>query len=292
MKAIITVGIPGSGKTTWANEQKGFVNLNRDDIRKEIFQFENYSDYKFTKPNEKRVTEYMRDLIERITKDKRDIIISDTHLYAPGRVAFADFLEDLGYEVEYKLFDISFWDAVKRDEKRQEKTVGRQIIYRMYLNYLEYIGRKTYTPDTSLPSAYMFDIDGTLASHKYPNGKNIRSPFEWNRVGEDFPIQPTIDILNLLAKDNNIFLLSGRDGSCRAETKKWLDEQGIGYDWLYMREPDDNRKDSIIKEELFWEHVAPFANVKAVFDDRPQVCLLWNELKVPLFKVGDSVIEF
>lgn len=37
MKAIITVGISGSGKTTWAEQQEGFININRDDIRFDYF---------------------------------------------------------------------------------------------------------------------------------------------------------------------------------------------------------------------------------------------------------------
>lgn len=33
---IVTVGLPGSGKTTWARQQSGYVVLDSDDIREEL----------------------------------------------------------------------------------------------------------------------------------------------------------------------------------------------------------------------------------------------------------------
>jgi len=157
MKAILTVGIPGSGKTTWAEEQKSFVNINRDDIRMKLFELENYSDYKFTKDRENQVTTYMDGLIHQCSAEGVDIIISDTNLNKSRRENLTRFLSDLCYDVEIKDSPIDFWTAVKRDEKRNDKTVGRQVIYRMYQSWLKYSDRKTYTPDLSLPDAYIFD---------------------------------------------------------------------------------------------------------------------------------------
>ncbi|CAL9992741.1 polynucleotide kinase [Vibrio phage D484] len=40
MKVIVTVGVPASGKTTWAEQfcaKTGAVNVNRDDARQELF---------------------------------------------------------------------------------------------------------------------------------------------------------------------------------------------------------------------------------------------------------------
>ena len=60
-----------------------------------------------------------------------------------------------------------------------------------------------------------------------------------------------------------------------------------------MRKENDNRKDSIVKEEIFWNSVAPDYNVKAVFDDRPQVVRLWHDLKIEnVICVGEPFIEF
>jgi hypothetical protein len=45
-----------------------------------------------------------------------------------------------------------------------------------------------------------------------------------------------------------------------------------------MRPAADSRKDSIVKAELFWEHVAPHWNVRGVIDDRDQVVAMWRAL--------------
>jgi hypothetical protein len=91
---------------------------------------------------------------------------------------------------------------------------------------------------------------------------------------------------------DKVILMSGRDSVCRKETEDWCDKYGVKYDWLFMRPEGSMEKDRYIKEKLFLEHVAPYYNVLGVFDDRLQVCLLWYDLGLPVFKVGDPVIGF
>lgn len=292
MKAELTVGIPASGKSTWAKEQlkaRNVFEINRDDIRKSLFGFENYADYKFSRKNEQKVTEKAEEMIRDAATIGADIIVSDTNLNPVFRNKLISFCESCGFEVELVDFDIDFFEAVKRDETRGDKTVGRQVIYRMYKSWLEYKGVDKYVPDTTKPEGYLFDIDGTLADHS----KNGRSPFEWKRVGEDEVIQHTKEML-IMAHNagNKIVLLSGRDEVCRHETELWLKENNVPYDALYMRGHKVTRKDSIVKSELFFGKIAPNYNIKAVFDDRMSVALLWSDIGVPLFKVGDPMLEF
>ena len=93
----------------------------------------------------------------------------------------------------------------------------------------------------------------------------------------------------------HVLFLSGRDGCCYAKTYDWLVEHvGHNVSWsLNMRKTKDFRKDSIVKEELFWDIVAPNFNVVGVFDDRPQVLQMWHELKLPnVICVGNPFNEF
>ena len=57
MKAIITVGIPASGKSTKYTHFKGVI-VNRDDARELLFGNYISGEYKFSSANEKKVTEY------------------------------------------------------------------------------------------------------------------------------------------------------------------------------------------------------------------------------------------
>src|SRR6478609_9651314 len=82
MKMIITVGLPGCGKTTFAMnymaQNPGTVNVNRDDIR-----FSQYGTY--WNPDiidEDHVSFVQRSMINGAFKRQRDVIISDTNLNA------------------------------------------------------------------------------------------------------------------------------------------------------------------------------------------------------------------
>ena len=291
MKLILTVGISASGKTTWAKEQKHCVNINRDDIRFNIVQpGSDWTTYKFTKVNESRVTEIENVIAERAVKFETNIIISNTNLNPKTREFWKDFAKHHNYEFEIKEFPITLEEAIKRDNLRQNG-VGEQVIRKQYQQWLEYIGRKTYTPNEKLPNCIIVDIDGTVAE------MNGRKPFEWDKVDTDLPRQFVIDIVKSCADKHNchIVFLSGRDGCCYDKTRDWITKY-IGHDisWtLDMRKENDNRKDSIVKEEIFWNIVAPNYNVIGVFDDRLQVLQMWHELKLPnVICVGNPFISF
>ena len=287
----MTVGVSASGKTTWAKEQKHCVNINRDDIRFNIVQpGSDWTTYKFTKVNESRVTEIQNVVAERAVKFETNIIISNTNLNPKTREFWKDFAKHHNYEFEIKEFPITLEEAIKRDNLRQNG-VGEQVIRKQYQQWLEYIGRKTYTQNEKLPNCIIVDIDGTVAE------MNGRKPFEWDKVDTDLPRQFVIDVVTGYADRHNchIVFLSGRDGCCYAKTYDWIAKY-VGHDisWtLNMRKIKDFRKDCIVKEEIFWNFVAPKYKVIGVFDDRPQVLRMWHELKLPnVICVGNPFNEF
>ena len=59
-----------------------------------------------------------------------------------------------------------------------------------------------------------------------------------------------------------------------------------------MRKHNDYRKDTIIKEEMFFNLIEGKYNVKSVIDDRPVVVRKWLELGLNVLSVGDPYIEF
>lgn len=290
MKAIVTIGIPCSGKTSWAEEyarKNGFVNVNRDDLRFTITGHRSWGTYKFKGETENMVTDMQRSMIKEAANRGKSVIVSDTNLVKRRRDELVKFLKDAGFTVEFKEFHVSLEEACRRDALRPNG-VGRDVIYTMYQKYLEHIGRKVYVPDESLPEAVCFDVDGTLA---LMHGN--RGPFDWDKVDTDLPNQIVVETAKLYFQaGKKIVILSGRDGSCRELTEKWLAEMGINYHVLLMREAGDSRKDTIIKEEIFWRDVAPNYNVKAVYDDRPVVVRNWIEMKVPVMAVGNPYLEF
>ena len=296
----ITVGISASGKSTWADKKvqedasKGItvVNINRDTIRfNDVLPGSDWSTYKFTKAREQAVSEIALQQFNDAVAAEYDIIISDTNLNEAYRNAWVERGEENGYQVEIVDFPIALEEAWKRDAARANG-VGHDVIYAQYKQWEDYIGIKKYVSDVSKPKAIIVDVDGTIAD------KGKRNPFQWDRVSEDTPRKFIIDIIkNYWAnRDIEIIFLSGRDSVCRHETLEWIDIHfGIMYQSinLYMRTQDDTRKDTIVKEELFWNHIADNYNVIAAFDDRPCVVRKWHSIGIPnVIAVADQHIEF
>lgn len=287
MKAVITVGISASGKTYWASQQKA-VDVNRDWIRFNVIApGSDWGSYKFNKAKENEVTKIQEQMVMDAHSKGQDVIISDTNLNPNTRSKWETLLTELGYDVEIKEFPITLEQAYKRDSLRSNG-VGLLVIYSQYQKWLEYKGRKTYVPDESKPKAILFDIDGTLAQMEG------RSPFAWDKVGTD-SVKEIIKAM-AIGYDRQGYLIicvSGRDGVCYDETQLWLHRNEIPHWYLFMREEGDMRKDTIIKEEIFWNKIANDYNVVGVVDDRPSVVRMWHELKIPnVICVGNPWVEF
>jgi predicted kinase len=146
------------------------------------------------------------------------------------------------------------------------------------------VNATAYNNDISLPSVVLVDIDGTLAL------MNGRMPYDWNRVGEDLPNIPVVKLVkDLLDAGQRVIVMSGRDGVCAEQTRAWLDEHVATGLPVYLRAANDNRRDDIIKYELFQKHIADKFHVRFVLDDRDQVIHLWRRvLGLPTFQVADG----
>lgn len=139
MKAIITVGISASGKTTWAekwcSENERWINICRDNIRWALMRQKGLDpcwahwNWKW----EDEVTD-LRDVVIEFAADwEQNIIISDTNIKPIYREKLINFLEGLGYDVEMKVFRCSLEEAIERDKGRQHP-VGARTITLQYHN--------------------------------------------------------------------------------------------------------------------------------------------------------------
>ena len=290
MKAILTVGIPCSGKTTYAEElcrkDRNWLNINRDDLRFSLTGSRGWQDYKFNKSTENLVTHLQKAAVAYAATLGKKVIISDTNLNGGDRVEWTRYLKHFKYKVEELAFPISLEEAYKRDALRANG-VGREVIYDMYKKWLYYSNRKVYTPDPTLPAAVIFDVDGTLATME-----GRRGPYEWDKVGSDAPRKEIMAMLNGYRNlGYKIIICSGRDGCCQIATEEWL-ENFVDWDEFFIRKAGDQRKDTVVKEEMFWNSIVANYNVVTVVDDRPVVCDMWRELGLQVVQVGDPHVRF
>ena len=300
MKNIIlfTVGISASGKTTWAENyikaNRGWVNINRDDIRFELFSdgVKDWSKYKFSRANEKKVTNEQERLIEKAAVNGKNIIISDTNLNPAyrNRIMSNPFL--ITYQEEERIFDVPFLEALKRDSKRPNG-VGYEVISRQFKAYSALVWGSEYHEHTnSKKDAFICDIDGTIADMT-----GVRTPYEWDKVGQDNPRDEIIAMITgLIDQGSYPIFVSGRDGCCYEDTQEWI-SANVGLHrrnfLLLMREAGDCRKDTIIKKEIFKEFIDNEFNIEVVLDDRPSVSRMFQyELGLNVVNVGNPWVEF
>jgi predicted kinase len=107
MKVIFTVGLPGSGKSTWAKNNAKDLNaliINRDSIRTMIAG--SYSKYDFK--DEDLVIDITKAILASIISNNRNIILDETNLTRYGRKRWVDTIKDMDPDVEfyYVNFDI------------------------------------------------------------------------------------------------------------------------------------------------------------------------------------------
>lgn len=285
---ILTRGFPASGKTTWAKKwvassPETRARVCRDDLRQALYGM----DAPLPRELERGVTAAEQASVRALLACGRSVVVDAMHL----RRSYITEWEKLAHEVGAD-FDVQeFFDdpvdvLIARDREREaqgERSVGEEFIRETSKRYakIELFSPSvnaspetyTYEPDPNLPPTWMVDLDGTLAL------MDGRSPFEWERVGEDKVNSMVAHIIDALFEQKyNIVLMSGRDGVCRPHTMEWLSHNQIEYDELFMRTEGDTRKDSIVKLEMFREHVAPKYCVYGVLDDRDQVVEMWRSI--------------
>jgi len=267
MKLIATVGLPASGKTTWAREwcsnNKGWIRINRDDLRNMRGEY-------WIPKQEKLITAWENSLIIHTFQGGYNVVLDATNLNSErNKQRFEAIKKESGidFSIEYKKFDTPLDECISRDKNRCN-SVGESVIRGMYEKYLW--EKPVYNEDPSLPHCVIFDLDGTLAK------MNGRSPFDWNRVKEDSVNEPIRFICNTLQHSHSTIIFTGRDGSCLKDTVEWLNDHLIAFDRIFIRPEGNTEKDAIIKRRLFEENIRGKYYVDFVVDDRDQVVDMWR----------------
>lgn len=287
MKLTILRGISGSGKSTWAKSQDDVI-VSRDRIREFLFG-------KFSMENEGLVTTVQDATISGNLASGNNVIVDNTNIEWKYVKALADIGYEFGADVEIKVFDVPLHVANARVGLRALAgglDVPTNVVVKQHSRFQGSKNKTLDEPEAMVPYklhgagvkpwCVLVDIDGTIAHMK------DRSPFEWHRVGEDTIDERVQQIVDTLAYDNDIIYFSGRDSAARDATVEWLDDNGMDYESLFMRAEGDMRKDSIVKYEMFNEHIRDNYNVLCVLDDRNQVVEMWRELGLTCLQVAEG----
>lgn len=276
-KLLILQGAPASGKSTFArqlaHEDKSYVIVNRDSIRN------SRGDY-WIPSQEDYITSIEEFSIKNALGRGYNVIVDATNLNPITINKWKVIADEFNAEIEFKMFEISFEDAVARDKLR-DNSVGEKVIKEFFRKYFPekltpfFDDRFILKPDVAASQVVLCDIDGTIALRRG------RSPYDQSKVLED-AFDPRMNfLLSSLSEKFKIIFLSGRQDTkqCREDTEKWLkDNLGLSEVTLIMRSEGDFRPDDVVKKELYQKYIKDRYNVVCVFDDRDKVVRMWRNL--------------
>ena len=133
-RLLITRGLPGSGKTTFARQlQPRVVRVNRDDLRRMLHGRPTY-----TPRAERQVTLVQTAAVEGLLQAGADVVVDDTNLRSRTVRGWATLAARCGAAFEVHDFtDVPVDECVRRDAARDESVrVGEGAIRWMYDRYL------------------------------------------------------------------------------------------------------------------------------------------------------------
>lgn len=290
---IVTVGCPGSGKSTWAQEycrtRPGWYVVNRDNIRVGLMGITARNEYKYSKAREKLVTEIMFDQILAIMakESTKGVVVADTNLNEARRDDFKVYAETHGWSYHEQVFDVSWLELLKRNTYRGEGAVPIDVLRQMFWKFCEYQKKPVYDGTPGKPKAVIFDVDGTLA-------KMVgRSPYDLEKCDTDIINPMVVELARSYYRDGYaVIVVSGRESGTSEEpyrymdmTANWLTDNDIPYTDHFQREQGDSRSDMIVKEEIFWRDIVPNYDVKLAVDDRAQVVEIWRRIGIECWQV-------
>lgn len=290
-KLILTVGLPASGKSSYArgrvSKDKKLIRFNNDDMAKMMYEGQQREGKAFGI-----VINLLKAGVEEALKQGFDVIVDNTNLNPKTRTSWE--LVAQNHKAAFELVDftkVSIDDCIKRDALRQNgEQVTAPVIWTMALHagLMKFDSRQI----------IIVDVDGTLA-----NCDGIRSPYDESLVHLD----TTHDVIcewvrNLVYQEGHPFhieyqviIVSGRSTLCASSTHKWLVGNNIPHSAVFMRNRGDRRPDTTVKQEILDGILycgAPKEQIAFVIDDRPSVIEMWKANGLTVYPARGKVESF
>jgi len=152
---------------------------------------------------------------------------------------------------------------------------------------VKYARRTIPHPDVPI---YLHEIKPS--AYRIPNPDYDYDKFESEIVNDTPNIEIFVIAHALKEQGHTIIIASGRKIKQAGVTLKMLDEYYVWgdsfWDTYYFRKDDDNRKDSIVKYEMYKQMLKDRYDPKLVFDDRQQVVDMWRDKGIRVCQVAEG----
>ena len=294
-KLILTRGIQGSGKSTWARkwveeDPEHRIRINNDDMRNMLGKY-------WVPSREELITHSKNLLAIHAMMSGYDIVIDDMNLN-PKEVKFwqdivkqnneVDSISKYLYEIEFKDFFIPLEECIRRDAMRPNP-IGEKVIrdtWKRYKHFIQTSEVEKYVnnlikEDESKPYCLVVDMDSTLCFN------TTKRPWYGEGAAEGMINDvPNMGVLRLVeqwvkpgpaAYSHNLIIATGRDTSQEEVTKQWLAKYNIYPQEFYFRKQGDYRKGVEVKKEQI-EKILEKYNVVAIIDDCEPIVQMYRDM--------------
>jgi hypothetical protein len=294
--------IPAAGKSSYCRElmeqePTRYKRINNDDLRS-AFDFGIYS------PENEKIIRKTRDLLlKEFLVAGYDVLHDNVNAGAKNYDEIVKVVKELNLDITVKEVPIfvELAEAIERDSKREGKAkVGEEVIkkfwkqlggnsFKSYVPRSDVFRKKNVVPviqNKSLSKCLICDLDGSLAL--FGNRRSAYCAKDCDLIDEiNPPVAKTVELY--YAAGYNIIFCSGREDQYQPETKRFIEKHlpNMSYQ-LFMRKSGDFRKDSIIKEEIFRNHIEGKYCVDFILDDRNSVVNFWRSLGLVCFQVAEG----
>lgn len=306
---LVLVGLPGAGKSTYANNlvngNMNWKRVCRDDLR---FMFNN----KYYTPDSKQeefITSVEKYLVSKALTCGYNVVVDATNLSENNRVNFKEIaLLNKPCKFSIKVFEEPLNVLLERESNRENiKKVTKNVILDKAnkinmdsqtgnLPGLASFSTEFVEDNNSIDNSFdrkkpgggfvtdtvICDLDGTLAL------LGERNPYDASTCESDRTNKAVQTILYLVDRDGSeIIFVTARDDKYEEQTRNFLNLYFDRYK-LYMRKTGDTRKDAVVKKEIFLNEIYPHCYVWLVLEDRKQVVDMWRSLGLNCFQVADG----
>lgn len=295
MKLTMLQGAPGAGKTTYALQicaaSGDTVRINKDDIRLELLGVT-----KGTQRDRAEVKRSERELV--IPEQERrirtafaynhSVIVDDVNIGGGHEARLRNIAASCNADFEIVPIHATLEECLSRNAARPDgERIPDAAIIRwhgeMTKMYPPTFAQYEHQP--GLPWAYICDLDGTAAI------MGDRSPYDASRCDEvddvNKPVRAVLAAMEFMGNSRPLYM-SGREEKDREATLRFLRKHNFPSGALYMRTTGDQRKDFIVKGELFDQNIRGKFNVLFCLDDRQQIVDFWRSIGLTCFQVAAS----
>lgn len=304
-KIILTRGIQGSGKSTWARKwveenPKTRIRFNNDDVRNMLGPY-------WIPERETLVSEIKKQTVLNAMRLNYDIVIDNMNLNPKEVKYWEDIVKNYNelinttisgdsvkyeYEIEFKDFFIPLEECIRRDAMRPNP-IGEKVIrdtWRRYKHFIQTSEVERYVNNLKRyegkPKCIVIDMDSTVCFNM------SKRPWFGEGAAEgminDVPNTGVCDIIRQLQEEYLIVVATGRDTSQEEVTKQWLAKQGINVDEYFFRTNGDYRKGVEIKKEEITSILEKY-DIVAIFEDCEPIVQMYRDMGLTVLQPNSGL---